>query len=86
MQFIRKRNDSIESISNDSTMNRLGRMRLPGCPFKNYYALDLVRDLLYMYSWRMEFGRKYDISEFLTLCNDSKAEAYRDRILYCVSE
>lgn len=55
----------------------LSHITLKGCPFKDYYALDLLKDLLQMYSWRLEKGREYNISEFLTLCSDTHAEAYR---------
>ena len=59
------------------TYNRLSKAELRGCPFKNYYALDLLRDLFVMYDWKMETGHAYTIDEFLTLCNDAHAEVYR---------
>lgn len=57
--------------------NRLSAAALPGCPFGNYNAWDLLQDLISMYSWKLKPGHAYTISDFLTICNDAHAEAYR---------
>ena len=57
--------------------NRLTAATLPGCPFKNYSAWDLLQDLISMYSWKLKPGTPCTLSDFLTLCNDVHAEAYR---------
>ena len=57
--------------------NRLTAAALPGCPFKNYNAWDLLQDLISMYSWKLKPGTPCTLSDFLTLCNDAHAEAYR---------
>ena len=61
--------------------NRLEKTLLPGCPFKGYTALDLLRDLFHMYEWKIEPGYSYKLGDFLTLCNDVHAEAYRDLLV-----
>lgn len=63
-----------------STANyeRLTAATLPGCPFKNYNAWDLLQDLISMYSWKLKPGTPCTLSDFLTLCNDVHAEAYRN--------
>ena len=57
--------------------NRLNAATLPGCPFGNYNAWELLQDLISMYSWKLKPGTPCELSEFLTLCNDAHAEAYR---------
>lgn len=63
--------------TSEKEFRRLEKATLPGCPFDNYHALDLLRDLFLMYDWIIEPGHTYTLDEFLTLCNDIKAEAYR---------
>ena len=57
--------------------NRLTAAALPGCHFTAYNAWDLLQDLISMYSWKLTPGHAYPISDFLTICNDAHAEAYR---------
>lgn len=68
----------------EEIFKRLETTIVPGCPFKGYTVLNLLRDLFSMYDWKIETGHSYTISEFLTLCNDIHAEAYRDLILSCI--
>lgn len=56
---------------------RLTAATLPGCPFGNYNAWELLQDLISMYSWKLKPGTPCELSDFLTLCNDAHAEAYR---------
>ena len=70
-------NKGVSTTMSNFDYEVLSATTLKGCPFKDYFAIDLLRDLIQMYSWRMERGRNYSISEFLTLCNDAHAEAYR---------
>ena len=56
---------------------RLSAAALPACPFKGYKAWDLLQDLISMYGWKLTPGHAYTISDFLTICNDAHAEAYR---------
>lgn len=57
--------------------NRLTAAALPACPFKGYNAWNLLQDLISMYSWKLTPGHAYNIGDFLTICNDAHAEAYR---------
>lgn len=56
---------------------RLTAAALPACPFKGYIAWELLQDLISMYSWKLTPGHAYPINDFLTICNDAHAEAYR---------
>jgi len=56
---------------------RLNAATLPACPFKDYNAWDLLQDLISMYSWKLTPGHAYPITDFLTICSDAHAEAYR---------
>lgn len=60
-----------------ATVERLKRYSPAGCPFKNYNMLDLLIDLLNMYSWKMDRGRQYSIIQFLDITNDIKAVIYK---------
>ena len=63
--------------TNQQNYERLKAATLPECPFKNYNAWDLLQDLISMYSWKLKPGTPCTLSDFLTLCNDAHAEAYR---------
>ncbi len=52
-----------------------------GCPFNGYTFFNLLSDLIKMYSWELSIGRSYTLNEFLTACNDIKAEAYKNDFL-----
>lgn len=67
-----------------ATVERLKRCSPAGCPFKNYNMLDLLIDLLNMYSWKMDRGRKYSINNFLELTNDAHAITYKNALLTLV--
>lgn len=60
-----------------SDYRKLEKKRLAGCPFENYSAMDLLRDLIKKYSGRMEKGIEYSIGDFLTLCDNKLVERYR---------
>ena len=63
--------------TSQANYKRLEKTALQGCPFPNYSAIDLLHDLLFMYDYVMDYGKAYDIADFLTLCNDTHAEAYK---------
>lgn len=52
-----------------------------GCPFPGYSFYDLLNDLIGMYDWKLAIDRVYTLSEFLTICNDEKADVYRKDFL-----
>ena len=52
-----------------------------GCPFSGYTFYDLLNDLIGMYDWKLAINRVYTLREFLTVCNDVKADVYRDIFL-----
>lgn len=58
-----------------AAVNRL-KMYIPrGCPFKNYTLFDLLKDLIRMYSWILNRGQKYSLSDFIRLIKDEDAKA-----------
>lgn len=77
----RSMNGGITITTSEANFRRLEKAILPGCPFQNYFALDLLRDLFVMYSWTIKAGVSYALKDFLTLCNDAHAEAYRTILL-----
>ena len=52
-----------------------------GCPFSGYTFYDLLNDLIGMYDWKLTIDQAYTLREFLTVCNDVKAETYRKDFL-----
>ena len=77
IKLLRKRDGFIYFDIPEEKKSFLETARLRGCPFKNYYAWDLLIDLVKMYSWKMEYNKIYDISDFLELCNCAHAIAYK---------
>ena len=63
-----------------ATVEGLKKATPVGCPFDNYTLFDLLVDLIKMYSWKMDRGKKYTISHFLELTNNIKAVVYKDVI------
>ena len=60
-----------------AAVERLKLYAPAGCPFTDYNFLDLLIDLIKMYSWKMEKGRNYKILDFLALTNDAHAIIYK---------
>ena len=82
MASIYKNRGYFPSLStSEEHYNKLSTTVLPGCPFDGYTALDLLRDLLSMYEWKIQPGYSYPLSDFLSLCNDAHAEAYREYLI-----
>ena len=80
MTIERKRNTINYSIST-AAYEVMNSSRPLGCPFPNYTYFDLLKDLINMYDWKLSFNKGYTLSEFLTICNDAKADIYRDNFL-----
>ncbi len=60
------------------------KMYIPrGCPFKNYTLFDLLEDWINMYSWILDKGQKYSISDFVKQIRsrDEKADIYGDTVI-----
>ncbi len=70
-------NGGISNTMSQKDYDILSRTNLKSCPFPGYTAIDLLHDLECMYSWTIKPGISVSIDEFLTLCNDAHAEAYR---------
>lgn len=74
----RTRDRGAALTTSQEIFNRLERAPLPGCPFKNYFALDLIRDLIKMYDYLIPYGHAVPLEEFLKATNDAHAIAYID--------
>lgn len=71
---------------NRATVDGLKNATPKGCPFDNYTLLDLLIDLINMYSWKLDRGKKYSINYFLEMTNDIKALTYKDDIKKLIVE
>ena len=79
--FRQSRNHGVGISCSEESFRRLEKLKLPGCPFDDYYALDLVRDLIAMYGWMIEAGNSYDLADFLDICGNNKAVTYKQLIV-----
>ena len=50
-----------------------------GCPHSDYTLLDLLRDFIQAYSWKIERGHTISLSDFIRLL---QAENYAHAIVY----
>lgn len=64
--------------TSETNFRRLERAKLLHCPFSNYSALDLLRDLISMYDYLIPYGEPVALDEFLKATNDAHAAAYMD--------
>ncbi len=83
MQLLKTRTKT-RITTTQETFKRLETTPLKGCPFDDYFVLDLLRDLFGMYDYKLNYDKSYEIEEFLELCNCEKAEIYKDTILGCL--
>lgn len=64
-----KHNISGKTMVNCSgkTANILNTYTPKGCPFDNYTLLDLVKDFINMYSWKICRGQSMSLKDFIRL-------------------
>ena len=58
---------------------RLNRYTPKGCPHSDYTLLDLLRDFIQAYSWKIERGHTISLSDFI---RQLQAENYAHAVIY----
>lgn len=72
-----------------ATKKNLSQYTPKGCPFNNYTLLDLLRDLIQMYSWKITRGTATSIKTFIKQLQREgydKAMAYGDDIINLIED
>lgn len=74
INYIKKNYTGDKLILLKSTAEMLNNFEPKGCPFPNYTYLDLVKDLVYMYSWKIESDTS--LIDFISMLMDEEAHAH----------
>ena len=74
----RTRAGGVTLTTTQENYTRLSAATLPACPFKSYFALDLLRDLFAMYDYLIPYVTSTDLQDFLKATNDAHAAAYME--------
>ena len=85
--YITITHSSIKLTLTRKAKETLEHYRPKGCPFTGYSLLDLLNDMVIMYSWMLENG-VHSIGECINTWRKSRVDAdvYGDGILICIGE
>lgn len=77
-------NGSIRASISIASSEKLNRYTPKGCPFSGYTLLDLLRDFISMYGWKISRGETMSMNVFIRLLQHegyAHALAYGDDII-----
>ena len=79
--YIQKNYTGDKMIISRAVAEMLNSYTPKGCPFPNYTLLDLLKDMVRMYSWRVE--KDTSLSDFVEMLmeNEAHLQAYGADIL-----
>ena len=75
----RKINGSLSVTISKQAAERLDSYKPKGCPHSDYTLLDLLRDFIQAYSWKIDRGHTISLSDFILLL---QTENYTHAIVY----
>ena len=75
----RKNSGSLSITISKQTAERLDSYTPKGCPHSDYTLLDLLKDFIQAYSWKITRGQTISLSDFIRLL---QAENYAHAIVY----
>lgn len=75
----RKISGSLSVAMFKQAAERLDSYKPKGCPYSDYTLLDLLRDFIQAYSWKIEKGHTISLNDFIRLL---QAENYAHAIMY----
>ena len=75
----RKISGSLSVTISKQAAERLNSYKPKGCPHSEYTLLDLLRDFIQAYSWKIDRGHTMSLSDFIRLL---QAENYAHAIVY----
>ena len=80
-------NGNTTATYSGKTANILNTYTPKGCPFDNYTLLDLVKDFIIMYGWKICRGQSMSLNDFIRLLQHDgieKAIVYGNDIISLV--
>ena len=89
MNTITRKINSIDASISNKAAERLSKYVPRGCPFKGYTLLDLLKDLVRMYGYRLEWYQTMTITEFiryLMSIEEAHAKVYGEAIIQIIEE
>ena len=75
----RKISGSLSVTISKQASERLDSYKPKGCPHSDYTLLDLLRDFIHAYSWKITRGQTISLSDFILLL---QTENYAHAIVY----
>lgn len=75
----RKISGSLSVVISQQAAERLNSYTLKGCPHSDYTLLDLLRDFIQAYDWKITRGETMSLSDFIRLL---QTENYVHAIVY----
>ena len=75
----RKISGSLSVTISKQAAERLDNYKPKGCPHSDYTLLDLLRDFIQAYSWKIDRGYTISLSDFIRLL---QAEKYGQGVVY----
>lgn len=58
----------------EKATSSLSSYKPKGCPFYGYNCLEMVKDLIHMYSWKIRRGQSMTLKEFVRLLQSDGIE------------
>ena len=88
MNTITRRINGIDASISNKAAERLSEYVPRGCPFKDYTLLDLLKDLVRMYGYRLEWYQTMTMTEFIRYLMgiNIHAKVYGEAIIQLIEE
>ena len=89
MNTITRRINGIDASISNKAAERLSEYVPRGCPFKGYTLLDLLKDLVCMYGYHLEWHQTMTITAFIRYLmgiEEAHAKAYGEAIIQLIEE
>ena len=88
MNTITRKINSIDASISNKAAERLSEYVPRGCPFKDYTLLDLLKDLVRMYGYHLEWHQTMTMTEFIRylIGIDAHAKVYGEAIIQLIEE
>ena len=75
----RKISGSLSVTISKQAAERLDSYKPKGCPYSDYTLLDLLKDFIQMYGWKITRGQTMSLGDFIRLL---QAENYAHAVVY----
>lgn len=88
MNTITRKVNSIDASISNKVAERLSEYVPRGCPFKDYTLLDLLKDLVRMYGYHLEWHQTMTMTEFIRYLMgiNIHAKVYGEAIIQLIEE